>query len=171
MRILLGACLCAVAVAACGAAAKQGAGSPYGPVSSPASLSRCMRANGLRNFPDPTQGSGGVGFDGLTESSGDTLTVSGVSFSGPALKRAEKACKEYLPPGGPPPPVSESEKLKLLRFAQCMRSHGVSDYPDPTFGASGPAPTKAPPDLSGPVAQRAAKACGGPSGAVFQAVG
>ena len=52
-----------------------------------------MRANGVSGFPDPTQGpGGGVGFNGLIESSGGGLTVDGQTFSGPALQHGEKVC-------------------------------------------------------------------------------
>ena len=34
--------------------------------SSPVGLSRCMRAHGLTNFPDPTAGPGREGFNGIT---------------------------------------------------------------------------------------------------------
>ncbi len=43
----------ALAVSACGGSGHTAAAStsPYGPVSDPVSLSKCMRANGVPNFP------------------------------------------------------------------------------------------------------------------------
>ena len=62
------------------------------------------------------------------------MVVMGIPFSGPALLHAEKACKEYLPPGGPPPAVSESERLAAIaNAASAVRKHGVPNFPDPTF--------------------------------------
>jgi len=93
---------------------------------------------------------------------GDTLTVDGIDFTGPVLRTAEKACQEYLPPGGPPPQLSESARLDALRFAECMRAHGVPDFPDPTFTSSGRAPIKV--VIAGaqsPAFKQAAAACGG----------
>jgi hypothetical protein len=52
---------------------------------------------------------------GLLVTSSDSMVVMGIPFSGPALLHAEKACKEYLPPGGPPPAVSESQKVAANR--------------------------------------------------------
>ena len=152
----------ALALAGCGAAGASGsAAAPYGPRNEPVSLSKCMRANGLSQFPDPVQGPGGVGFDGLSVSAGGTeLTVSGVSFSGPALKTAEAACKVYLPPAGGPPKVSESQRLRLIAIARCIRAHGVPNFPDPAFGAAGPGAGKAPSIALSPAAITAAKACG-----------
>src|SRR5450755_4529521 len=97
----------AVAIAGCGSSSSKVAGSsnPYGPANSPAAMSRCMRANGVSGFPDPREGpnGGGVGFPGgLIVTGSDSMVVMGIPFSGPALLGAEEACKEYLPPGGPP---------------------------------------------------------------------
>ena len=88
----------------------------------------------------------------------------GIPFSGPALLHAEKACKEYLPPGGPPPAVSESERAAAIANAECMRKHGVPNFPDPTFsggqlnaGLGGVNPQS-------PAFKQAAAACGGAGG-------
>ena len=165
LSIVLAGMSCAIAIAACGGsgARPSAASTPYGPKNSPASVSRCMRAHGLSNFPDPVAGPGGEGFpEGLMVSSnGSSLTVDGTSFSGPALKSAEKACQEFLPPGGPPPALSESQKLAALRFARCMRAHGVPDFPDPTFWRSGGQQIVIGPGSSqSPAFQHAAAACG-----------
>jgi hypothetical protein len=99
-----------------------------------------MRANGLSNFPDPIQGSGGLGFPGgVALSSTGQLTVDGVTFSGPALKKAQAGCKEFLPGGGgPPPALSARQERQALEFARCMRAHGVTNFPDPGSGTTGP---------------------------------
>ena len=57
---------CSVAIAACGGSGSGSAPGVGGVTtatgnSSPVALSRCMRAHGLTNFPDPKQGSGGAG--------------------------------------------------------------------------------------------------------------
>ena len=128
-------------------------------------MSKCMRANGLSNFPDPSQSSGGEGFKGITLSSNGQLTVDGITFSGPALKRAQAACKEFLPGGsGPPPGLTAQQTRQALAFATCMRAHGVSNFPDP--GSGGPvAAGKANKqtllgESSSPAFQHAAKSCG-----------
>jgi hypothetical protein len=156
---------CAIALAGCGGSSSDRASSPYGPASSPFALSKCMRANGVSNFPDPSAGpGGGEGFNGIVASPGSqTLTVDGITFSGPALQTARKACSEYLPPGGPPPQLSAARKAAELAFARCMRTHGVPSFPDPTFtgrpsGASG----KQIAISQSPAFNQAAKECGGP---------
>ena len=128
-------------------------------------MSKCMRDNGVSNFPDPSAGpGGGVGFNGVGISNTGVLIVDGIVFDGPVAKRAEKACREFLPPGGPPPAPSASQRAAALAQARCMRQHGVPNFPDPTFG-SGPSPPLPPPS---PALIRAAKACGaGGSGLRF----
>jgi hypothetical protein len=87
---------------------------------------RCMRSHGLTDFPDPNpQG----GFDDLP---------SNISFASPSYVSANKACQP-LNGGGRRFSEAEQQQLeaKALKFAQCMRIHGVPDYPDPAFNFSG----------------------------------
>jgi hypothetical protein len=78
----------------------------------------CMRAHGVPNFPDPSA-------DG-----GFSLPV-GVGPSSAAVA----ACQKLLPGigalGSGPAPTS-AELAKWVKLSQCMRAHGVSDFPDPT---------------------------------------
>jgi hypothetical protein len=157
---------CAVALAACGGSGSTGYHNPkypFGAPNVPASLSKCMRANGVSGFPDPRSGpnGGGVGFPGGLMMSSDRIVVFGQSFFGPALVHAEQSCKEYLPPGGPPPGVSESRRVSALAAAACMRRHGLSTFPDPTF-RNGNQSLNLPPGLNpdSPAFERAARACG-----------
>jgi hypothetical protein len=160
----------ALAVSGCGGSSHKAAASAgkYGPASSPAAESRCMRANGVPNFPDPIQGSGGEGLPTM-ESSPGTLTVEGIAFSGPAFTKAEKACKEYLPPaGGPPPALAAAQLRRAVTVARCMRRHGVPNFPDPASTPSA-APPKTLSDLntSSPAFQKAAQVCTGSHGGHF----
>ena len=54
-----------------------------------------------------------------------------------------------------------------LRYANCLRTHGVPSFPDPTFPASGGALIGAPPTAfngGSPAFKRAMAACGRPFG-------
>jgi hypothetical protein len=126
--ITLAAITCAMAIAACGSSksSRQTSGSSNPQLA----VAECMRAHGVPKFPDPTMGSGGEGF-AILKYPGSPLTVDGIAFSGPVFKAAAKTCQ--LGGGGTRPPISESQKLALLQFSQCMREHGVPDYPDPKF--------------------------------------
>jgi hypothetical protein len=122
-----------------------------------------MRANGVSSFPDPVATAGGEGFPGgvIGSPGNDALTVDGVSFSGPVFEAAAKVCKEYLPPGGPGPAISESQKLAAIANAECMRKHGVP-VPDPTFPSRGGIALSLGSGVNpeSPAFQTAAKACG-----------
>ena len=51
---------------------------------------------------------------------------------------AEGACAHLLPNAGQATPAASAQILsKMVRFSQCMRSHGVPNWPDPTSGPDG----------------------------------
>jgi hypothetical protein len=132
-------------------------------------MSKCMRANGLTNFPDPRQGSGGVGFPGGVDvGSNGALVVDGVSFSGPALKHAEAACKRYLPPSGPPPALGGQQRQQALRVARCMRANGVPNFPDPPSSASPQTHQTRLPAPSSPAFEHAVQVCSKTTGIRLQ---
>lgn len=85
-------------------------------------FSKCMRAHGVTNFPDPSPGGGFVYKSG-----------SGV-VSSPSFQTAQAACQRLMgggPGSGPPP--SRQTMARLLRIAECMRAHGVHQFPDPLY--------------------------------------
>ena len=121
----LAAISCAVVVAACGSSHKA-SGSAANSVG--LKLANCMRAHGVPNFPDPS--GAGSGFN----------LGSGINPQSPAFQSARRACARLAPrpPGGVR--ATESQFLAALRFAGCMRTHGFSDFPDPTRSDSPPGP-------------------------------
>jgi hypothetical protein len=81
-----------------------------------------MRASGVPNFPDPLPG-GGFMFHASP----------GVILS-PAFKAAQAKCQKYMPvvgPLSPGAPPSAQTMAQLRQIAQCMRQHGVPQFPDP----------------------------------------
>ena len=86
-----------------------------------------MRSNGVPSFPDPTALRGGI--------PKPTIAASSESAS-PRFDAAMSACKHLLPNGGlGSPQTAQQTRTQLadeLSFARCMRSHGVSRFPDPT---------------------------------------
>ncbi len=83
-------------------------------------FAECMRSNGITDFPDPSSGGGFV-----------FHTSAGIIQS-PEFQAAQKACQKYMPPGpGSGPPPSKQALAKMLKVSQCMRRHGISDFPDP----------------------------------------
>jgi hypothetical protein len=89
-------------------------------------FSRCMRSHGVPNFPDPQL----VGGRSLK------LTISHIEASNPRFPAAQTACQHLLPHGGNgSQETSQQSRARLadmLSFARCMRSHGLSRFPDPT---------------------------------------
>lgn len=113
---------CAVALAACGSSSKSNTTAHTS--NQALRFANCMRSHGVPNFPDPGQG-GGIK---LTPSSG-------IDPRSPAFQAAQRACKAYAPGGPSPVAMSESQRLRAVAFAKCMRSHGQSNFPDPILGA------------------------------------
>lgn len=120
--ITLAAIACAGALAACGSSGKPH--SAGGPLSGGAGIeyADCMRANGVPNFPDPSAGGGGVRLG------------AGINPFSPSFKSAQAACAKLLPGGGPGAMhPTAAGKVEMLAISVCMRRHGISGFPDPTF--------------------------------------
>jgi hypothetical protein len=66
-----------------------------------------------------------------------------------------------MPPGGPGPAVSESQRVAALNDAACMRAHGLANFPDPTFSGGNQQLNLGPGlNLNSPAVKKAAEACG-----------
>jgi hypothetical protein len=87
---------------------------------------RCMRSHGVGDFPDPTTpAGGGVAFQ-MNAGPGSDLNA-----DDPTFKAANQGCRALLP-GGQQPATPPSPKIASeVRWARCMRSHGVPSFPDP----------------------------------------
>jgi hypothetical protein len=85
--------------------------------------SACMRSHGLPNFPDP-------------DSQGNFPSLPALGVSKQTWAPADIACKHLLPNGGSgPQETAQQERTRVadgLSFARCIRSHGVTRFPDPT---------------------------------------
>jgi len=144
--VIAGAALVLLAACSGGPSSAGSRGSPVAGASagSPSAVaySACMRAHGVRNYPDPDS-------DGQLPKTGPQLL--GVSSS--QYQAAQQACQRMLPTGGSPeqqehqcmvnsdcPPALVQQMMAGdLKLARCMRSHGVPNFPDPTNGGpSGP---------------------------------
>jgi hypothetical protein len=139
VRYAPAAVVLAVGVGACGSTGVTGSGTTGDSnAGSQLALAECMRSHGVSNFPDPTDGpnGGGAGFAISSSPGSSTLTVDGTTFEGPAFESAVKKCKLFGG-GTAPGPVTASQKRAAVAFAECLRKHGVPNYPDPTFPAGG----------------------------------
>jgi hypothetical protein len=82
-------------------------------------FAECMRANGVPHFPDPDP-KGEMNF--------------GVDVTREVWLKAIDACKALKPPGALSSKRTPKQQSASLRFAQCVRDHGVKDFPDPVNG-------------------------------------
>jgi hypothetical protein len=93
--------------------------------SQPLAFSHCVRSNGVPNFPDPN--SSGVW---------PKQQVEGAA-SNPQYAAAVRVCGHLLPDGGPgvAPSQAVDQQIQndMTKFALCMRSRGVPNWPDPTL--------------------------------------
>ena len=87
----------------------------------------CMRSHGVPKYPDPS--SGNELANGLPKVSVQQLGVSNSQY-----QAAQNACVHLLPNGGQQTQSQTQQDLNAMRsYAQCMRSHGVPTWPDPTY--------------------------------------
>lgn len=153
-RWAFGGFLSAIAVTACGfSGGPSTGGAPTR--SQGVALATCMRSHGISGFPDPIAGHG-LQFN----------LSPGLNPRAPAFVAAQKACQNVAfaahPGGGGG--ASAGQQAAALAHAQCMRSHGVPSYPDPTYKGGRPAVyplSNYGIDEQSPAFLSAAKACGG----------
>jgi hypothetical protein len=88
-----------------------------------------MRAHGVPNFPDPSA-SGAIDDKEAVESALQAV-------SNAQADAAQTACQHLLPSGGlsgkTNPTITPQEQQDYLDAAACMRAHGITTFPDPTF--------------------------------------
>lgn len=82
-------------------------------------FAECLRRSGVPHFPDP-DAKGEVNF--------------GVDVPVEVWRKAVDACKSLKPPSALSSKRTPEEQSASLRFAQCVRDHGVKDFPDPVNG-------------------------------------
>lgn len=129
--------LTATGAAGCSAAAGGGGneagatGTPSAHRSSPGPeiyhrAAACLRAHGVPNFPDPTQ----------NPQTGEWDVPDGTRKPPQSAMNACKSILDQIPEargddGRSQRPPTAAEMVKLKQFSQCMRQHGLADFPDP----------------------------------------
>ncbi|MGA2012436.1 MAG: hypothetical protein ABSH51_18180 [Solirubrobacteraceae bacterium] len=114
-------------LSACGSAAPAGAGGANNTAAyarKAVRFAKCMRGNGVSQFPDP-DATGKLTIDAVANGSS-------LNTSTPAFEQAISACKDLEPAGFMGTKRSSQEQAAALEFARCIRANGVTDFPDPT---------------------------------------
>jgi hypothetical protein len=133
-------------LAACGggpsAAGSGGSPNAGGSATFPSAVaySACMRSHGVPNYPDPSSN------ESLPKGNAQAFGVSNSQF-----QAARTACRnllsdsetftasltQCLETGDCPQAVVQQALTEGRKFAQCMRNHGVPNWPDPTIDSIG----------------------------------
>ena len=123
MRPSVALVLVALISAGCGSNATGSPDTGGGERDEAVKFAACMREHGVSDFPDP-DASGELTIDGIVNGSSlDPGTA--------AWKQAIGACKDLQPPGFTGHKRRAEQQDAALEFAQCIREHGVKDFPDP----------------------------------------
>ena len=130
-------------------------------------LAQCMRSHGVPTFPDPdTSGGYTLTSNGSIEGAGG----SSIDIDSSQAQAAYGDCRHLLPGG---PSISQLEQdvqqakqrqeqalPEMLKYSECVRSHGVPTFPDFGQSAQSPAPGNSGPiNLNSPQVQAALSAC------------
>ena len=90
--------------------------------------SQCMRTHGEPTFPDPTRTS-----HSISVGAGRNIDQHSHQFVS-----ASTTCKRLVPDGGPPSPAQiQAAIAHTLKNAECMRTHGITNFPDPIIFGGG----------------------------------
>jgi hypothetical protein len=152
--LVLLAAACTAAIAACGSLSNRHTAAGGGAVGKGVEFADCMRSHGVPNFPDPSIAGGGAQLP---------------QGSSPALEAAVRDCGALQPAGEGGPPAPTAAQLRAARaFAQCMRVHGLSQFPDPlttywpglTVRRGEYFPLNSSTTVQSPAFRQAAEACG-----------
>ena len=126
----------------------------------------CMRGHGDPNQADPTIDAGKAIH--VAEPAGYYGTIDGPT--GQNSSGAGVICQKYLTAastalrGGQPLP--QPDAAQQLKFSECMRANGISNFPDPGSNGGPGSSTAggAPPNPNSPTFQKASKLCGQKTG-------
>jgi hypothetical protein len=154
---LIGVALTA-GLAACGSSSSSNAsaGTSGARFQARLNLAKCFRAHGI-NVPDPSTGGGPAGGGGVFRALRN--------YPQAQITAARQACSQYFAQAFPQFNLTPAQRAQvqqqLVKFAECMRSHGVN-VPDPTFNGNGGFGLRrafGSVDRNSPAFQSAAKAC------------
>ncbi len=97
-------------------------------------FAKCMRANGVPQFPDPNR-----------QGNFNNATIQALESNNSQADNAIHQCRSVLPNAGTGLTVEQIQQIQqtnlrnAVKAAHCMRAHGITNFPDPagTTQASG----------------------------------
>jgi hypothetical protein len=123
---LLALLVCAAAICTgCGSSGPSPSGEANGSGGKPTAREQavkfadCIRTHGVPHFPDPNA---------------KNDFEFGIDVAPAVWRKAVDACKDLQPPGTLDAHRTPAQQSATLRFAACVREHGVKDFPDPANG-------------------------------------
>jgi hypothetical protein len=116
--VLLAGCVGSPSSAGSGGSATASSGSTY--AQDALAYARCVQAHGVPGFPDPN-------------ADGTFPKASIPPGSGTQMTAANRTCGHLLPARGSMHEVTTKQQQDYIKVAGCMRSHGISNFPDPVF--------------------------------------
>lgn len=147
LTLLLATISCIIAVAACGSSSTPRTTASSSPLGASLRFAACMRAHGVPNFGDQT-----VNGTAATPAPGTR-----VNKRSPAFQGAQRACATLQAAMVEAKP--KKSRATQLRYAKCMRAHGVPSFPDPLPGGGFNVPSTV--NAQSPAFIAANTACGG----------
>lgn len=141
--IALAVSCCALAIAACGSSSAPTQTRASSPVTAALEFAECMRSHGVPSFRDPTP-------------NGEGSTVGKVDKRSPEFRTAQETCRGLQAAIAAAKPATSA--ADQLRYAECMRRHGVTNFPDPLPGGGFSYPSTI--NTQSPTFQAADNACG-----------
>jgi hypothetical protein len=114
-------------------------------------FAQCMRTHGVPDFPDPD-----------TSGAFNKVTLNQLATGDPRFQTAQNSCLHLIPNAGSVPNQAQAQQsaAQALSFSQCVRTHGVTNFPDPDRSGRIPDPASVGIDQGSPQFQAANQACG-----------
>jgi hypothetical protein len=141
----------AILLAGCGGTSASTAAGGTSKYHKALAYAACIRSHGEPKWPDPASDGS---FPGAMEAPGLT--------TGRTLITALGACQSLNPAPTMSKPQEQQVEQNMLKYSQCMRAHGVPNYPDPIVVGNGIPMERADPpgvDVNSPQYHTALRAC------------
>jgi hypothetical protein len=121
---LLLAALCGCSTAGASPSATPSANDDQIALHAGTAFAQCVRQHGAPTFPDPALVNGQLAFPGADQQLNQALHTPDTTCRA-LLEQVPAAMRSWQQT------ITAADLANLLRFAQCLRGHGLGDWPDP----------------------------------------